>query len=162
MSDFTMRVVNARPGVGKALMFFDIDFGYETPEGKFVGMLTAKGFVFKTSNEGKPFFQGPAKLRTRNGVAVKNERGFDQYDEYVVLYGERGGNPKEPEKFGITDGGWAARRIILQQAETAYARISRTSTVEKAPTETKEYAAGVGSTERGSPTGGDTDSDLPF
>ncbi len=162
MSEFTMRVVNARQGVGKALMFFDIDLGY-TDDDKFVGMLTAKGFVYKYSGEGKPFFQGPAKLRTKNGQPVKNDRGYDQYDEFVVLYAEKGGNPKEPEKWGVTDGGWAARKIILDQASAAYARLGKAAG-ERVPASTTEYAAGVGSKERASPVApsSDDDADLPF
>jgi hypothetical protein len=161
VSEFSMRVSNARQGVGKALMFFDVDFGY-TDDTTFVGMMTIKGFVYKYSNEGKPYFQGPSKLRTKNGVAVKNERGFDQYDEFAVLYAEKGGNPKEPEKWGVTEGGWAARKIILDQAQQAYAKLSR-ATAERVPAATTEYAAGVGSKERSSPVAAqNTDDDLPF
>jgi hypothetical protein len=157
-----MRVVNARQGVGKALMFFDIDLGVTDGDGKFTGMLTAKGFVYKYSNDGqKPYFQGPAKVRTKNGVTVKNERGYDQYDEFVVLYGEKGGNPKEPDKFGVTDGGWAARKIILDQAGREYARLSR-STVDRAPVATAAFPAGAGSVERGNPVAADDDDSLPF
>jgi hypothetical protein len=124
-TNLTLRVTAPRPGVGKALMFFDIDLGFTIADGTFVGMLTMKGFAYKMSNEGKPYFQAPSKVRTRNGETVKNDRGYDQYDELIVLYGEMGGNPKQPDKFGVTEGGWTARTIILDQAARAYASLAQ-------------------------------------
>lgn len=143
-------VANFRKGpFGTALGFFDL-----TLDNVFV----VKGFALKQKKDGTSYYyQAPSKARTdKAGNPVNNKEGFQIYDSYFDLYGERTDDGYKP-----TPEAWDGREAILKQAVALYDGAApkgagRGSAAKPKATATAATAGTVESTEDA-----DTD-DLPF
>lgn len=113
-----VRVEQLRRGpFGNALAFFNVAVGQDE-DGDFQGALILRDFALKQKTDGSAFyFQAPSKLRKdKAGNPVKNDKGFNQYDDYIRLFSApvKGGEAK------ITQLAWSVRDAIIEQATAAY------------------------------------------
>ena len=118
--DLSFQVINVRSGGEYSVMGCDIAVGYTTGE-EFVGLLTLRGLWLRQKKDGDGYMiQWPAKLRVRNGETVKDAKGFDKYDNFIDLYGEKGASG-DPEKYAITEMAWKFKdkliKMMLDAAE---------------------------------------------
>jgi hypothetical protein len=155
-----IQVTNFRKGpFGTALAFFDVALS-ET--------FIMRGFALKKSKAGKYYYQSPSKPRTdKQGQPVKGDDGYQIYDAFFDMYGEK----NSEGKYTPTEAGWDGRETIITQAvallESGAPAASRKPKATASATSAKASAPAARPEEFASATddAGDAsadDDDLPF
>jgi len=111
--DLSFQVVNVRPGGAYSVMGCDLAVGFLASDQKFVGLMTVRSIWLGKTKEGGYMIKWPSKLRVRNGETMKDDKGFDKYDNLVDLYGEMGGGG-DPTRYAITEGAWKFKERLIQ------------------------------------------------
>jgi hypothetical protein len=169
MNGVTYKVTDARLGRDRALMFFNLAIGWTDESGEFHGQFQVRDFILKQKNDGTGYYySAPSKVRKKGGEVVKDDKGYDVYDDIFDLYFTVGGNPKEPTKRSAPSEAWEARKDIIEQAVTVYkdlvaAQSGRGVTTTKTG-EAQNYAKSTGGVRRSAPLAlaSNDDDEIPF
>lgn len=104
----SFQVINVRPGGQYSLMACDLAIGYTDGEGNFVGQFQVNGLFLKQKKDGSGYYyDAPFKFREKNGVRVKDEKGYDRKDYHFDLFMEKGVGP--------TSEAHEARRTLIDE-----------------------------------------------
>jgi hypothetical protein len=128
------RVHNCKAVSKNSLMVFDLAIGYQD-EDTFVGVVDVRGCWLKQKNDGSGnYVSFPSKQRfTRDGEAVKDDNGYNVYDNIVDLYLELGANPDKADKRAPTKAAWAFRKWLIDEATKMYKELGASAPAAAAP-----------------------------
>ncbi len=101
---------------GSSLMVADVAVGYTTDD-KFVGVLDIRGVWLKSKRDGSGnYIQFPSKpRRTKDGEPVRDDNGYEVYDNQVDLHMDRTSDKKGP-----TEAAWNFRKWLIGEMESTY------------------------------------------